>query len=506
MIKMSHKRSTSYPSSPYKPPHSTTSQPVMETSTSDSSGYDTPIRPVHSQEQRPADYVTPTHATNEEANVEIIRNSQPTDPFVRRPEVSSDRGFTGEPIITYFTKRDELAAEEFSDIIKDPVVQYLKEIASESFSVILTHAGYDELSSVPVVLVVAYPWTDTDAQVLINIFDNLQTKFVTRLFCYDGSTHRYGALQGFDEYWEKPVPGCSLGPESGDTACSLGVYVKSKGDNVDTFALTVLHGFTNSEGYFPVSESGCDPAGSLDRCLVAQPAQLDKENRVATLQHTHELYKEGARSNEHKANEIKAELDSIPRLNALFGRVHCGERTVLDYDGEPMSSDIALIKLSTDRQGQNKIMFERIMKQWKWSPRDAESVYFTGREGIAFGDCIAKVGKTSGVTVGNIGFRYNAVLFDDSTETTSEFVVVSGAGERFARAGDSGGPVINTAGNLVGFILGGTNGNAKLLKGHENLGPVFATYISPSDFVFERVQALMGGEIELLVDLPVPLE
>ena len=52
--------------------------------------------------------------------------------------------------------------------------------------------------------------------------------------------------------------------------------------------------------------------------------------------------------------------------------------------------------------------------------------------------------------------------------------------------GDSGGPVIDENGNIVGIVLGGMNAIPVVFDGQESLGPVIAAYITPIHVLKER--------------------
>jgi len=71
--------------------------------------------------------------------------------------------------------------------------------------------------------------------------------------------------------------------------------------------------------------------------------------------------------------------------------------------------------------------------------------------------------------------------------------------EFFSEKGDSGAPVISNWGEVLGFILGGSDGRPLVLKGHEELSPVYVTYISPATMVMKRIAKKMG-DVEIIVE------
>jgi hypothetical protein len=68
------------------------------------------------------------------------------------------------------------------------------------------------------------------------------------------------------------------------------------------------------------------------------------------------------------------------------------------------------------------------------------------------------------------------------------------------KKGDSGAPVVNDGGEVVGLVLGGTDGTPMMLKGHEELGPVCVTYISSAQMVMQRIAEAFGEEVILQVE------
>jgi hypothetical protein len=89
------------------------------------------------------------------------------------------------------------------------------------------------------------------------------------------------------------------------------------------------------------------------------------------------------------------------------------------------------------------------------------------------------VGRSTGETIGRIAFRHSDVRFE-GMERTSEYPIVSESSTGvFSLRGDSGATVFNVDGEVVGMVLGGVLGRPRILVGHESLGEVYASYVTP---------------------------
>jgi len=77
-----------------------------------------------------------------------------------------------------------------------------------------------------------------------------------------------------------------------------------------------------------------------------------------------------------------------------------------------------------------------------------------------------------------------------------QFGIVSESHEDpFSLKGDSGAGVFDEEGRICGFVLGGTRGEAVGREGHEHLGLVFASYITPFSVIKERVESVTGRTV-----------
>jgi hypothetical protein len=137
----------------------------------------------------------------------------------------------------------------------------------------------------------------------------------------------------------------------------------------------------------------------------------------------------------------------------------------------------------------------------QWVPRVRDKMYIRGIGDIGQGDIIRKAGRATGATIGKMEFAYSFVQFDDSDIRTREWcVVTSPMAEFFSGKGDSGAPVISQFGQVIGFILGESDGAPMILTGHENLGPVFVSCISPANLIMERIAKKLDAIVEVVVE------
>jgi len=73
------------------------------------------------------------------------------------------------------------------------------------------------------------------------------------------------------------------------------------------------------------------------------------------------------------------------------------------------------------------------------------------------------------VTSGEVGFVYGHIKLDEFSGVTPEYTITTSYLHAFSGSSDSGGPVINTDGQVVGLVLGETTGSPVKLIGHEDL-------------------------------------
>jgi hypothetical protein len=111
---------------------------------------------------------------------------------------------------------------------------------------------------------------------------------------------------------------------------------------------------------------------------------------------------------------------------------------------------------------------------------------------------VRKTARSTGHTEGRIEFSNAFAQIENYGEITREWCVVKKWTKLpFSDSGDSGAPVVDPAGGLVGFVFGGCGGAPMELQGHDELGHVYVSYIESARMVFERLSAAFGQEVEL---------
>jgi len=108
---------------------------------------------------------------------------------------------------------------------------------------------------------------------------------------------------------------------------------------------------------------------------------------------------------------------------------------------------------------------------------------------------VVKCGATTGRTDGTVDFIYHDVHLPGNLEATSEYTVPTKADEMysvFSARGDLGSFVLDMEGKVVGIVIGGTNGIAKVLSGYEKWGCIFASYITPMKLIKQKVESWIG--------------
>jgi len=76
------------------------------------------------------------------------------------------------------------ADKEFDTLVKQPLLDFLKERKYKSFHLQLTHLGFDKETAFPAVMVMASDMNDEYAKALQTWFDSLKCTVIKRLCCY----------------------------------------------------------------------------------------------------------------------------------------------------------------------------------------------------------------------------------------------------------------------------------------------------------------------------------
>lgn len=405
-------------------------------------------------------------------------------------------GFLGSPRLHFYPRHNEAADIEFKDRLKNSLLNFMSsKIQYTSYCIVLTHAGYTPLRSLPVVLLCAKALTDDDGREAIQLFNSSGCSVIQRLFCYEGETGGYMSGRRLRKYHEKAQPGCSIGPKGQARAFSIGPFVRFD-DDEHTYCISVHHGLKDDT--LPITPETDPPV------YIQQPSVKDLDASITAKREALELATESVRKNLLAENVLRNELDDLERIDTNLGVVIASECRLISYEDELLNSDICLIKLNEERVGVNQVPLTDDMIESEahhWVPHDKAGMFLRGLNSLQFGQRVMKTGKTTGSTEGITEFRYaHARLEGSQAVTSSEFCVISEDREtKFADRGDSGGVVVDTSGYVVGMVLGGTCGWPKKLVGHEALGELFVTYITPFQLVLKRIDVLTGKHSSLIV-------
>lgn len=522
--------SSPQPSPPHHKRRQTSINPSIFQDQVDLNSFSLPSTPTVSrttplkQASRLSTLTTPTHRTSEPTNTQSqsdsasSSNASPTpqgpqqriqtsvprttippsenleDPLAPRPESYSE-GFYGAPQIKYYTKSDIPADQEFERILKSPILGYMEKKKYPSFCVVLCHAGYERSTSVPVVLVCAADMPDIDALELTDMFDNIpERRLVRRVFIFDAATQLHVMESHLKRHQAMPTPGASVGVRGVDSAFSLGVYFRLS-DDESLYCTTVHHGITK----LPTSIK----PNTTPLIIVEQPSCVDLEIDIvdALEELDRALDAEGVRRHANVKDLYNRVYDLLD-LNVEFGELMASEFDVLEYGGRPINSDVAIIRVSASRHGINRIPFPFAWASSndEWVPRDYHGIYAVGFDYIRDGTIVAKSGRASGTTEGKISFRYCYANLEGTGTTTSEYCVISETPRNlFCEKGDSGAPVVDKKGCIVGAVLGGTYGVPKKLIGYDNLGEVYASYITPIHLILERIKVITDKDATIVI-------
>jgi hypothetical protein len=404
-----------------------------------------------------------------------------------------EQGYYTSPVLKYFTRHDADAIKEFEGHVSQRIIDFLKTGGYGSFLVHLTHVGYEWDTSVPCSIVWAEKLTIPDARSILSIFESLACKSIRRVFCYEGTTNSYAHKDHqaqtfhFRQHQISPYLGSSLSVTDSSRSFSLGCYFRF-GDRADQYCLTVHHGVCESNDSMTPQ--------SVPVTTVQQPSHSDFTAAEEALCEDLAMIDVGSKCHRNLSRkDVEEDLNDLRSKNTTFGSVERSELCHAEYNGLTVNVDWALIKLDPSRQGRNILRYDTGEKR-RWIPRDRNgNIYVRGTEDIVEGAQVLKSGRRTGVTLGRIDFVYGKASIGGIT--TSEFTVISNFDDVFSDRGDSGGPVINTEGKVVGMILGGTNGTPVVLEGHEQLGNVVATYVTPVNLLKERIEHQVGETLLL---------
>lgn len=487
----------------------TAASPILAAEESSSSNNNTASNPPPFTASDTLSAAPPTPATESgrPSSRPTTRRNDPNHPLAPRG-IEVDGGYEGVPLIHFYTLPLNEAQEEY-ELVSSRLVTLLKSWDYSSYSITIAHAGYEKWSAVPVIVVIATNLESNHAEQMLAEFDSTDRRFIRECFCYEGETRGYVSGDNFRMPQEKVNPGYSIGPSAAvhgadpDASSSLGFYFCFDGDD-DVYATCVHHALGSSVplvavGSIPPIPIRHPSARDLDAVIMDNEADLQKGVSGQISEHALLM----------SIKSLKEYIIELKNQKTDFGLVVGSAFGVVDVDGQPVSEDWLVIKVNPDRVGENHICgavaARRGQRGLQWIPRDSYGVYINGIEHLSRGTWVRKCGRTTGDTVGQVGFAYAHAKFDDNPTETREWTIITSAfGDTpiFSSKGDSGAAVIDRQGNLIGVVLGGTKGRPTVLKGHENLGPVHVTYITSAPFLLQRISEAFGRRVVVrLVDL-----
>jgi hypothetical protein len=441
------------------------------------------------------------------------------DPFAPRPTYFTDR-WEITPILKYCVRRHPVAEKEYLSIAP-MLTSKLRDMGYDSYCVTFANVGYEPETSHPCILVIVPEFSDQDAELVIEFVKTApERRTIARAFAYNASFNGYQrGLETFQYYQQNPIPGSSIGSSAyPSSSFSLNCYFAAADkDDGQIYALSVHHGIPDQPESIPVN--------SQPVVTVHQPSRPDYEHRREQYINAIEVLNEPTEAplpvarqkmKDLMLEENIRELKSYEDLDTNFGTVvvSSGLRHAV-WDARMHNEDWVLIAVDPKRQGSNYMRTEYINRQeTKWIPHDSYGQYLAGIGDIRVVDenrddsvVVRKWGRNTGVTSGPMSVLYSHVKLPGIIGETHEFTVTAAGASRFSDRGDSGAPVVDMENHLVGMVLGGTEGNAVNLVGHERLGLVHCTYITPMQFVLKRVEEATGLKLKpIIVDVEKKVE
>jgi hypothetical protein len=398
------------------------------------------------------------------------------------------------PIVHYFSVENQPAKEEFESKVIQPLRQAVQALEYTSHFMTVSHAGYEMSTAVPVVLVVAKNLTEEDARHIIAVFDALSCDFINRCLCFSEETGTQVTSRRLQDYQRLPELGSSIGTKGGDSSFSLGLYFHFKDDPSTHYAVSAHHGLSKSY-------ESMDSSNPIE---VQQPSYPDYEDSFKEIETGLAEAREGGNlRNKISVKDWEEDLNLLKEQKYDFAMAEHSECKTTTHDGRTIWVDWVVMKVDPARLGSNLITYPVGKNVSRWYPRDGIRMFVVGSGEIRTGMRVVKAGRNSNATVGSVDFVHGHVQFEDTPLETQEYTIVAESYENvFSNKGDSGAGVIDEEGRICGFVLGGTRGAPCHLKGHEALGPLYASYITPFSAIKQRIESTAGREVIVdLVDL-----
>lgn len=296
--------------------------------------------------------------------------------------------------------------------------------------------------------------------------------FALPVYVEEGYPTRYGPKDAYDRNFRPEiVPGSSIGTESYPPgAGTFGGYLKDEAGKV--YGLSVFHLFatTNQECIKdkPVSQPDMDDI------------QYDLEFSKKTIDDFEKIRAPKPRLLE-KLEWYRNHLDELERQKntRVCGRCVGGKMDVAEIsDAIFRNEDWALLEIR-NRRGKNVI---------PQPSRSGLGGAVLGVGALEIDQDVYKYGRSTGPTTGVVsGIKCDVRLEKNGTETC-EFFVSASDGTPFSRGGDSGAWVVNTAGEVVGMVLGGCDQRS-------------ISYVTPMEFLLKRIEVAMHLKLEVKIYL-----
>jgi Trypsin len=462
-----------------------------------------PMFPPEIQHQDPS----PTSSSSPSVNPQQVGSN--IDPLEARPSYWDGR-YEITPNLKYFARPDVAAEEEFNNLV--PLIcSMLRTMELASYAVCYSHVGYEVESSMPCILIIASDFTDADAMSIIDfVQSSSERKTIARTFTYNGTFTGFNIHSSmFQDYQKRPQPGSSIGSSAYPmSSFSLNCFFRdARVKSQQIYSITVHHGIRLSPD--PITMN-LNPS-----ITIQQPSLSDHNASRDSLIKTIDLYTSESHSDqqiptavqkrrEEMVVKYKNALDEHLKVDVHFGIVITSSGLVHgQYEGRTINEDWAVIAVDRERTGENYMRTEYMrIETFPWRPHNCYGQYVSGVGEIRADEdkLVRKWGRKTAVTTGAVQLVYSHVKLPGVDGEACEYTVTGG--RCFSDTGDSGGPVLDEDNRLVGMILGGTEGEPKVLEGHERLGRVFCSYVTPINLILQRVEAVTGLRLEpLLVDL-----
>jgi hypothetical protein len=309
-----------------------------------------------------------------------------------------------------------------------------------------------------------------------------------RVLCYEGSTSFHGSEAALQRHQQSPEMGSSIGPTGIHSSFSLGFYFHFD-DDPEQYCVSVHHGISFNPT--PITST------TTPSVTVQQPSHSDHalyhEELVTNLR---DALDGGNPRNRDSPDRWRKRLNDLDSVQTHFATTTISEFNVITYQNKRINADWIVMKVDKSRCGKNYFTYPVREDYEHWFPRDGLRVYAVGIGPLQTGINIIKSGRKTGVTEAIVDFTYAHAKLQDSLDVTEEFTVISESPLHiFSASGDSGAAVMGEDGFIVGMILGGTEGTPMKLEGHEALGPVWVTYITPIQAVVHQIEEAIGKSI-----------